>query len=117
MNIILTPSSDWAISSHIYKSQIKSVCKGQDSLLQEDSVLWDMTQCHRALISCQFDEMCLSSGVQNAANIRVLSDWFKVMLCNRKHDLGTPVNTLFSFLSSVLRNPLAVVLCFIPFIR
>jgi len=38
MNIILIPSYDWAVSNHIYKSQILSVCNGQAFILQ-DSIL------------------------------------------------------------------------------
>jgi len=80
---------------------------------------WDMTLCHRALISWQFEgKLHLSSGVQNAANCGVLSGWFKITFCNRKHNLRRHVNSHFSFFfSSVLPNPLVVVFCFMPYIR
>jgi len=79
---------------------------------------WDMTLCHWAFISWQFEgKLCLSSGVQNAANCSVLSGWFKIVFCNRKHNLRTLVNSQFSFFSSVLPNPLVVIFCFMPYIR
>jgi hypothetical protein len=82
------------------------------------SFFWDMTLYHWTLISWQFEEkLCLSSGVQNAANCSVLSDWFKITFCNRKCNVRTPVNSQLSFFSSVLPNPLVVVFCFMPYIR
>lgn len=74
---------------------------------------WDMTVCHWILISWQFEgKLCLSSGVQNAANCSVLSGWFKITFCNRKHNLRTHVNSQISFFFSSL----VVVFCFIPYI-
>ena len=46
-----------------------------------------------------------------------LAVWFKITFCNSKHNLRTPVNSQFSFFSSVLPNPLVVVFCFMPYIR
>ena len=90
VNIILTPSYDWAVSSHIYVKAKSCLCVMVKLIYNRRTLFfWDMTLCHRALTSWPLEGTCLSSGVQNAANCSVLSDWFKIMFCNRKQFRNT----------------------------